>query len=124
MSVHDELRSLQRCVDDLSRSVGRLERGLGADGGLELRRVRLDADRLKDSVALLQETTDSSPTSSPRQKPNANPSNPSDGSAPSTPTPPVILVPDTPYDSALWADADDEGLGARYGSQHPHGTSN
>lgn len=25
----------------------------------------------------------------------------------------MVSVPDTPYDSALWTDADDEGLGAR-----------
>ncbi len=25
----------------------------------------------------------------------------------------MVSVPDTPYDSSLWTDADDEGLGAR-----------
>ncbi|MFD3805778.1 hypothetical protein ACFWTC_19675 [Streptomyces sp. NPDC058619] len=25
----------------------------------------------------------------------------------------MVTVPDTPYDSSLWTDADDEGLGAR-----------
>ncbi|MFE7180970.1 hypothetical protein [Streptomyces erythrochromogenes] len=25
----------------------------------------------------------------------------------------MVTVPDTPYDSALWTDSDDEGLGAR-----------
>lgn len=104
MSVHDELRSLQRCVDDLRRSVGRLERELGTDGGLEMRRVRLDTDRLRESVALLEES--SSSASAPPVPP-------------APPAPPVILVPDTPYDSALWADADDEGLGARYGKHTP-----
>ncbi|MBT2469227.1 hypothetical protein J7E97_15430 [Streptomyces sp. ISL-66] len=26
---------------------------------------------------------------------------------------PMVSVPDTPYDSSLWTDSDDEGLGAR-----------
>ncbi|WP_030203843.1 hypothetical protein [Streptomyces sp. NRRL S-87] len=25
----------------------------------------------------------------------------------------MVSIPDTPYDSALWSDSDDEGLGAR-----------
>ncbi|MYT21804.1 hypothetical protein GTW69_16150 [Streptomyces sp. SID7760] len=37
--------------------------------------------------------------------------------APATPRAPrqegMVPVPDTPYDSSLWEDADDEGLGAR-----------
>nr|WSX49971.1 hypothetical protein OG409_14070 [Streptomyces sp. NBC_00974] len=37
--------------------------------------------------------------------------------APDTPGPasrgPMVSVPDTPYDSSLWTDSDDEGLGAR-----------
>lgn len=114
MSVHDELRSLQRCLDDLRRCVGRVERELGDDGGLEIRRVRLDTDRLRESVALLNDTLDSRSTTQ-TQTPTPAP-------AP-TPTPAVIYVPDTPYDPALWADADDEGVGTRYGSgRHPHGT--
>lgn len=34
----------------------------------------------------------------------------------SSPTPPgqgMVSIPDTPYDSAMWTDTDDEGLGAR-----------
>ena len=53
MSVHDDLTSVQRCLDDLARSVGRLEQQMG--GGLEMRRVRTDADHLRESVALLRE---------------------------------------------------------------------
>ncbi|MHC6626452.1 hypothetical protein ACYTFC_10175 [Streptomyces globosus] len=26
---------------------------------------------------------------------------------------PMVTIPDAPYDSALWTDSDDEGLGAR-----------
>ncbi|MFD9305564.1 hypothetical protein ACFWCB_23405 [Streptomyces sp. NPDC060048] len=37
--------------------------------------------------------------------------------APATARPPgqapMVSVPDTPYDSSLWTDSDDEGLGAR-----------
>lgn len=34
------------------------------------------------------------------------------GSVPPVP-PGMVTVPDTPYDSSLWTDSDDEGLGAR-----------
>jgi len=91
MSVHDELTSVQRCLDDLNRSVGRLEQQLGS-GGLEIRRVRTDADHLRESVALLRETT-AAPASQQR--------------------PELVTIPDTPYDTTLWTDTDDEGLGAR-----------
>ncbi|WP_329413259.1 hypothetical protein OG802_23125 [Streptomyces sp. NBC_00704] len=92
MSVHDDLTAVQRCLDDLSRSVGRLEQQLGSDG-LEMRRVRADAAHLKESVALLREAT----------------------AQPATPRRPELLtIPDTPYDDSLWIDTDDEGLGARH----------
>ncbi|MEV7414227.1 hypothetical protein [Streptomyces sp. NPDC089919] len=29
------------------------------------------------------------------------------------PGPAMVTIPDTPYDSTLWTDSDDEGLGAR-----------
>ncbi|WP_405658825.1 hypothetical protein [Streptomyces sp. NBC_00079] len=91
MSVQDDLTAVQRCLDDLARSVGRLEQQLGG-GGLDMRRVRVDADHLRESVALLRETA----------------------SSPSTPRKPeLVTIPDTPYDPSLWIDTDDEGLGAR-----------
>ena len=90
MSVHDDLTSVQRCLEDLNRSVGRLEQQLGS-GGLEMRRVRADADHLRESVALLRE---SAPGLSPPRRPD------------------LVPIPDTPYDSSLWTDSDDEGLGA------------
>lgn len=91
MSVHDELMSVQRCLDDLNRSVGRLEQRIGA-GGLDMRRVRTDADHLRESVALLREAV----------------------ATPATPQrPDLVTIPDTPYDDSLWIDTDDEGLGAR-----------
>ena len=91
MSVHDDLTSVQRCLDDLSRSVGRLEQQLGS-GGLEIRRVRTDADHLRESLALLREAA-AQPASSRK--------------------PELVSIPDTPYDDSLWIDTDDEGLGAR-----------
>ncbi|MEV7342660.1 hypothetical protein [Streptomyces sp. NPDC093544] len=90
MSVQDDLTSIQRCLDDLARSVGRLEQQIGP--GLEMRRVRTDADHLRDSVALLKEAAPGLTT--PRR-------------------PDLVPIPDTPYDTSLWTDSDDEGLGAR-----------
>ncbi|MEU9208267.1 hypothetical protein AB0D27_10040 [Streptomyces sp. NPDC048415] len=91
MSVHDELTSVQRCLDDLSRSVGRLEQQMGS-GGLEMRRVHTDADHLRESVALLREAL---PGLANARRPD------------------LVAISDTPYDSTLWTDSDDEGLGAR-----------
>ncbi|MDX2679960.1 MULTISPECIES: hypothetical protein [unclassified Streptomyces] len=91
MSVHDDLTSVQRCLDDLSRSVGRLEQQLGS-GGLEMRRVRTDADHLRESLALLREAA-AQPAAARK--------------------PELVTIPDTPYDDSLWIDTDDEGLGAR-----------
>ncbi|MGV9242982.1 hypothetical protein [Streptomyces sp. NPDC003710] len=91
MSVNDELTSVQRCLDDLYRSVGRLEQQMGA-GGLEIRRVRTDADHLRESVALLRATAATTGTARRVE---------------------LVTISDTPYDSSLWTDSDDEGLGAR-----------
>ncbi|MFC3575831.1 hypothetical protein ACFOZ0_21625 [Streptomyces yaanensis] len=91
MSVSDELTTVQRCLDDLVRSVGRLEQQMGS-GGLDIRRVRADADHLRESVSLLRAATVTT-TSSRR--------------------PDLVTIPDTPYDTSLWTDSDDEGLGAR-----------
>ncbi|MFF1274416.1 hypothetical protein ACFVZC_13545 [Streptomyces marokkonensis] len=92
MSVHDELASVQRCLDDLIRSVGRLEKQMGS-GGLEMRRVRTDTNHLRESVALLRETA--AATAAPLKRPD------------------LVTISDTPYDPSLWVDTDDEGLGAR-----------
>ncbi|GGV66184.1 hypothetical protein GCM10010294_19400 [Streptomyces griseoloalbus] len=92
MSVHDELASVQRCLDDLIRSVGRLEKQVGS-GGLEMRRVRADTNHLRESLALLRETA--ATTTAPQTRPD------------------LVTISDTPYDPSLWVDTDDEGLGAR-----------
>ncbi|MFE5403533.1 hypothetical protein ACFQ9Z_19755 [Streptomyces sp. NPDC056580] len=91
MSVQDELTSVQRCLDDLHRSIGRLEQQIGS-GGLDMRRVRTDADHLRDSLRLLREAA-SQPAAQSR--------------------PDLVTISDTPYDISLWTDSDDEGLGAR-----------
>ncbi|MDL5203603.1 hypothetical protein [Streptomyces sp. ALI-76-A] len=91
MSVHDELMSVQRCLEELTRSVKRLEQQIGG-GGLEIRRVRTDADHLRESVALLREAA---------------------ATAVSPKRPDLVTISDTPYDDSLWIDTDDEGLGAR-----------
>ncbi|MGW2640225.1 hypothetical protein [Streptomyces sp. NPDC001348] len=91
MSVHDELTSVQRCLDDLYRSLGRLEKQLGSSG-LEIRRVRTDANHLRESVALLRDAA-AAPAAAGR--------------------PDLVTISDTPYDVSLWTDSDDEGLGAR-----------
>ncbi|MFH0519699.1 hypothetical protein ACHBTE_21335 [Streptomyces sp. M41] len=91
MSVQDDLTAAQRCLDDLYRSVGRLEKQLGT-AGLEMRRVRTDANHLRESIALLRDAAQG--TASQRK-------------------PELVTIPDTPYDDSLWIDTDDEGLGAR-----------
>ncbi|MFF2845366.1 hypothetical protein ACFVT5_03405 [Streptomyces sp. NPDC058001] len=91
MAVHDDLTAVQRCLDDLTRSVGRLEQQVGT--GLDIRRVRTAADHLRDSVALLSESTAAE--------------------QPAPPRPDLVRIPDAPYDSSLWTDSDDEGLGVR-----------
>ncbi|MFV0133830.1 hypothetical protein ACLGIH_11415 [Streptomyces sp. HMX87] len=91
MSVHDELARMQHSLDDLRRSLSRLEQQMGS-GGLEIRRVRTDTDHLRESVALLREAA-ASPETQKR--------------------PDLVTISDAPYDLSLWTDSDDEGLGAR-----------
>jgi hypothetical protein len=90
MSLHDELTVAQRCLDDLARCISRLEEHIGS--GLEIRRVRSDAEHLKESLSLLKATA-------PRQA--------------AEPPVEMVTIPEQPYDSGLWTDVDDEGLGAR-----------
>ncbi|MFI5616471.1 hypothetical protein [Streptomyces sp. NPDC051567] len=66
MSLYDDLSAVRRSLDELTRTVERLERR---------------AARRRPA----QETDPSR----------------------------MVPVPDTPYDSTLWTDSDDEGLGSR-----------
>jgi formylglycine-generating enzyme required for sulfatase activity len=93
MSVSDDLTAAQRSLDELTRTVGRLEQQVG--GGLEIRRVRADADHLRESLALLRESAPHERTETPVRHQE------------------MVTIPDTPYNTALWTDAEDEGLGAR-----------
>ncbi|WP_329282656.1 hypothetical protein [Streptomyces sp. NBC_00691] len=70
MSVEDDLAAVKRCLEDLVRTVGQLDRSVTAERG-----------------ALAA---------------------PASGRAAS-----MVAIPDAPYDSGLWTDTDDEGLGAR-----------
>lgn len=93
MTLQDDVRAVQRSLGDLVRLLGGLERQLGS--GPEIRRVRADADRLRESLALLREGV---PDAVNRSGPD------------------MVPIPDTPYDTHLWAsaeDMDDEGIGAR-----------
>lgn len=93
MSLQDDLASAQRSVDELTRVEAQLERQVGDN--LDMRRVRQDTVRLRESLAILRE-------SAPGRE--ARPPEPQE----------MITVPDTPYNPALWAGGDDEGLGSPY----------
>ncbi|MDX3852459.1 hypothetical protein [Streptomyces sp. AK02-01A] len=71
MSLQDDLTAVRRCLDDLVRTVGQLER----------------------SLAQLQEN-ESRPLLAGRADD-------------------LVTITDTPYNTALWTDSDDEGLGVR-----------
>ncbi|MFC0599738.1 hypothetical protein [Streptomyces palmae] len=92
MSLTDDLTTAQRCLDDLDRAVARLEQRVGS--GPDIRRIRSGSGHLRESLALLRETT-----------PGAM--------LPDTPQRELVVIPDTPYDASLWSDVDDEGLGVR-----------
>ncbi|MFJ7588862.1 hypothetical protein ACIQZO_16065 [Streptomyces sp. NPDC097617] len=64
----------------------------------DLSAVRRNLDELTRKVERLEKQA-------ARQKPSTT----ATGQDPSR----MVTVPDTPYDSSLWTDADDEGLGAR-----------
>ncbi|MEU9121401.1 hypothetical protein AB0C96_16370 [Streptomyces sp. NPDC048506] len=98
MSLQDELTAVERSLDDLVRSVGKLEARLGA--GLDIRRVRTDADHLREDLALLRQSAAAGP-----------PGRPAAGKGPDE----MVQISDAPYDSKLWTDAEDEGLGSRNG---------
>jgi hypothetical protein len=94
MSLQEDLTATRRRLDELDRCLATLESHVGPS--IDMRRVRSDADHLREDLALLIE-------SAPRGQA---------GPAPQQP-PQMITVPDTPYDRSLWTDAEDEGLGSR-----------
>lgn len=91
MSLHDDLTSVQRRLDDLMLCVARLDDASGDT--LDMRRVRSAADHLRDSLGLLLASAPEAAARRPVE---------------------MVAVPDAPYDRGLWADAEDEGLGSPY----------
>jgi hypothetical protein len=91
MSLHDDLTSVQRRLDDLMRCVARLDEQAG--DSLDMRRVRADAAHLRESLGLLQA---SAPASAGSRAVD------------------MVTISDAPYDRGLWTDAEDEGLGSPY----------
>ncbi|GAA1216836.1 hypothetical protein [Prauserella alba] len=94
----NELRStisrLKQCVGDLRSRYGEVP---------AVHRLANDVERLGIDAA---ELDDGSPV-------------PSQGrGAPAIDRSEVVPVPDTPYDPALWDDADDEGVGGYHGHRH------
>lgn len=92
MPLQDDLTAAQRRLDDLTRALAVVEPQVGST--LDMRRVRTDADHLRESLALLRESQRSG------------------GPGGSGPEQEIVTIPDTPYDRSLWTDAEDEGLGA------------
>ncbi|GAA2675075.1 MULTISPECIES: hypothetical protein [Actinosynnema] len=86
-------------IAELRRAVGRLRQAVVAvrarHGDVPaVRRLANDVERLDIDAADLSEAP---VAPRPRQAPDVERE--------------VVVVPDTPYDSSLWHDADDEGLG-------------
>lgn len=94
MPLQDDLTAIQRRLDDLVRSLASVEPQVGHT--LDMRRVRTDADHLRESLALLRETARGCGSGGQRGVPLE-----------------MVTIPDTPYDRSLWTDAEDEGLGAK-----------
>jgi hypothetical protein len=92
MPLQDDLTAIQRRLDDLVRSLTAVEPQVGRT--LEMRRVRTDADHLRESLALLRETARGSGSAREQLE--------------------MVTIPDAPYDRSLWNDAEDEGLGASH----------
>lgn len=89
-STTTELADLQRALGQLRTSVGALRSRYGDVNAV--RRISNDVERLGIDIAEL---------TSPR------------GTGPGAAE--TVIVPDTPYDSSLWRDADDEGVGGQRG---------
>ena len=100
MTVHDELVRTRHALDDLVRAVDGLQSCLG--DGLDVRRVRTDADRLREDLDLLGQGVAA-------QDPNHGPVQPQ-----------VVFIPRTPYDPSMWAGCEDEGIGSRHGPERRH----
>ncbi|MEY9841920.1 hypothetical protein ABH941_007203 [Streptacidiphilus sp. EB103A] len=92
------LAEASRCLEELDRALSDSRLRLG--GGLDVRRVRTDLVHLRESLALLAAAVADGAEAAP--------------GSPRIPRPGVIEISDTPYDPAMWRDADDEGIGCRH----------
>jgi hypothetical protein len=93
-----EMTALQRAIGQLRQCVGVLRSQYG--DSTHVRRIANDIERLEiDATDLAGQPTPPKPRDGRGGKPD------------------VVVVPDTPYDPALWAGADDEGVG---GVKHHH----
>jgi hypothetical protein len=92
--VGASLAQAGRCLDELDRALQAALRpdATGSAEGLDVRRVRTDLVHLRESLALLSAAT----------------------TATAARTQPMVEVPDTPYDPAMWRGVDDEGVGCRH----------
>jgi hypothetical protein len=87
-----ELTELRRSIGQLRHCVEALRADFGDTSAV--RRLANDVERLEiDAVDLAEAPTPPKPRVGDGGKPD------------------VVVVPDTPYDRALWLDADDEGVG-------------
>lgn len=101
MTVHNELAHARHALDDLVRSVGRLQTCLG--DGLDVRRIRADADHLREDLELLgQSAAAGEPAEAPAR-------------------PDVVFIPPAPYDLSMWVGCEDEGIGSRHGPERRRG---
>lgn len=69
----------------------------------ELTAMRQHVDELTRRVGRLEQALEAALGGAPPARPAPGPPAPRD----------LVTIPDTPYDSTLWTDSDDEGLGAR-----------
>jgi hypothetical protein len=92
------LAHAERCLDALDRALRTALRpepvgaGRAQGDGPDARRIRADLAHLRESLALLRASSAPEGSARPRV---------------------MVEIPDTPYDPAMWRDADDEGIGCR-----------
>ena len=88
-----ELAELRDLIGGLRRCVGSLKARYGDSPAL--RRIVIDAERILTDVDLLDnDVSELDLARAPVRRPGEK-----------------IVIPDTPYDSEFWRDADDEGVG-------------
>lgn len=91
-----ELARLQRSIEALRQSVHEVQGAYGESPHVD--RLVNDLERLEIDARDLAQVRPAVPAGEP-------------GSAEK------VVVPDTPYDESLWADADDEGVGGYHGER-------